>query len=429
MSFEVKRAKRQRRPLKVCLEGLSGTGKTYTMLRLMFEMKRRGIGKRIVVGDSENESAGLYDGLLVDGERWEFETVAIPRDKQTPAGYTELYRFLVGEGFDLIGIDSMTHAWHGALNRIDQIAAAGPKNDKHSAWAKVTPEQQEMIQTLTDTRAHLVCTMRVKGEYERVEENGRTKIKKVGMKADQRDNTDYEFDAVVRLDKGDLPTDHVAAVEKVRGCTTMDGRRGVNPGPDFWKPLLDWWLEAPPLVPLHEQHVEAIRKTETEEQLKNSFGAAWKDRDRMTKVELDQVVAAKDAQKLVIAAKAAGTAATSPPPPPPPPPASPTPPPPPPPPPGPPAPPEQPAPASPPVSPPAAGPSAEELELDDLRGRFEALIAEKGTTYFHVVKRYGKWVGCWNPDRTPNPPDIKTLTAGQLTHLIAKLDPTLKPTG
>ena len=32
------------------------------------------------------------------------------------------------------------------------------------------------------------------------------------------------------------------------GCTAMDGRRGTNPGPDFWKPLFDWWLSAEPVT-------------------------------------------------------------------------------------------------------------------------------------------------------------------------------------
>lgn len=256
MAFEVRKARRQRRPIKISLEGLSGSGKTFTALRLAFAMRRAGIGKRIVVGDSENESAGLYDGISIDGEKWEYEVCPIPPAKQNPAGYAELYEFLVSQGFDIVIVDSMTHAWKGALARVDEVAARN-KGDKFGAgWRTVTPEQEQMFRVMTDTRAHLITTTRVKGEYERVEGgNGRDKIKKVGMKADQRDGAEYEYDCVVRLD----PEEHAAHVEKVRGCTAMDARVGKAPGPEFWKPLFDWWLSAPELEPAPDM-IEVGRK-------------------------------------------------------------------------------------------------------------------------------------------------------------------------
>jgi hypothetical protein len=273
MTFEVKKARRQRRPLKINLEGVSGSGKTFTALRLAFAMRRAGIGRKIVVADSENESAGLYEGVTMDGERWEYDVCPMPQEKQNPAGYTEAYEYLVGQGFDVIIGDSLTHAWYGAQEIVDRYAQAN-KNDKFGGWAKVTPQQRAMLATLTDSRAHFIGTMRVKSEYERVQKDGGgAQIKKVGTKTDQREGAEYEFDCVVRMDKGDVPTDHVAVVDKVRGCTAMDGRRGTNPGPDFWKPLFDWWLSAEPVTgptagPLHEQHAAAIRSARQLDELK-----------------------------------------------------------------------------------------------------------------------------------------------------------------
>lgn len=243
--FEVKKAKRQRRPLKVSLEGLSGSGKTFTALRMAFAMKRAGIGKRIVVADSENESAGLYAGTQIDGETWDFDTVAIPGEMQNPDGYAKCYEFLVQQGFDIIIVDSMTHAWHGAMQQVDDYGARN-RGDKFGGWAQVTPQQRHMLATLTDHRAHLIATMRVKSEYERVAgANGKDKIKKVGMKVDQRDGAEYEFDCVARID----PESHTLHIEKVRGCTIMDDKMAAKPGPDFWKPLFDWWLSAEELSP------------------------------------------------------------------------------------------------------------------------------------------------------------------------------------
>lgn len=282
--FEVKKARRQRRPLKISLEGLSGSGKTYTALRLAFAMRRAGIGKRIVVADSENESAGLYDGVHIDGETWQYETCAIPHEKQNPAGYAECYEYLVSQGFDLIIFDSLSHAWHGAMEVVDEYARAN-RGDKFGGWAKVTPQQRTMLTTLTDLRAHCIVTMRVKSDYERTEVNGRAQIKKVGMKTDQRDNTEYEFDAVIRLDAG-----HEAHVEKVRGCSAMDNKSGTKPGPDFWKPLFDWWLSAEAVMSPEEEARKKFAAAKTVAEL----GAAW---TKLAPEVQAKVVADKDRRK------------------------------------------------------------------------------------------------------------------------------------
>lgn len=304
MGFEVKKARRQRRPLKINLEGVSGSGKTYSALRLAFAMRRAGIGKKIVVADSENESAGLYEGVLCDGERWEYDVCPMPNEKQNPVGYTEAYEYLVGQGFDIIIGDSLTHAWYGAQEIVDRYAQAN-KNDKFGGWAKVTPQQRAMLATLTDSRAHFIGTMRVKSEYDRVqkESGGGTVIKKVGTKSDQREGAEYEFDVVARLDKGDIPTEHEIWIDKVRGCTALDGKRGVNPGPEFWQPLFDWWLSAealpPPPPPLADQLYSAIDTAADLAALQTAFGAAFKAHEakRITDAEYKRCESRKDARK------------------------------------------------------------------------------------------------------------------------------------
>jgi hypothetical protein len=245
VSLTIRKAKRQKRPLKIMLEGLSGRGKTYTALRMAFAMRRLGIGKKIVVIDSENKSADLYAGIVEDGEAWDYDVATLPPPDRNPLGYTRAYEAVIEAGFDIIIPDSLTHAWKGALSKVDEVAASH-KGDKFGAgWRTVSPELERMFQTLTDDRAHLLATSRVKGDYEVIKSDGRTQIKKVGLKADQRADSEYEFDALVRLDTDDDdPTKVVARVDKIRGCRQMKGRVGANPGPDFWKPLFDWWLSA-----------------------------------------------------------------------------------------------------------------------------------------------------------------------------------------
>lgn len=310
MAFEVKKAKRQRRPLKINLEGVSGSGKTFSALRLAFAMRRAGIGTKIVVADSENESAGLYDGVVQDGERWEYDVCPMPPDKQNPAGYTEAYEYLVSQGFDIIIGDSLTHAWYGAQEQVDRYAQAN-KGDKFGGWAKVTPKQRQMLATLTDTRAHFIGTMRVKSEYDRVESNGKATIKKVGTKTDQREGSEFEFDVVARLDKGDVPTDHTILIEKVRGCTAMDGKQGINPGPEFWKPLFDWWLSAEALPPArspYEPHAAAILTAPDIKALKLAFVGVNADAKarRLTVKEIADLTHLKDERKAALLAAPPG---------------------------------------------------------------------------------------------------------------------------
>jgi hypothetical protein len=299
MAFEVKKAKRQRRPLKLCLEGVSGSGKTYSALRLAFAMRRAGIGTRIVVADSENESAGLYEGVQIDGEKWEYDVCPIPQEKQNPLGYTEAYEYLVSQGFDIVIGDSLTHAWYGAQDIVDRYAQTN-KQDKFGGWAKVTPQQRGMLARLTDSRAHFIGTMRVKSEYDRVQkEGGGSQIKKVGTRTDQREGAEYEFDCVARLDKGDDPTEHVIVIDKVRGCTAMDGARDVNPGPEFWKPLFDWWLSAETLVTLIEQHSGAIRGAKNLDDLKAVMERVNRDAKakNLTAPEIETLTRLKDERK------------------------------------------------------------------------------------------------------------------------------------
>ena len=305
--FQVRKAKRTQRPLKISLEGLSGSGKTYTALRLAFAMRRAGIGKRIVVADSENESASLYEGITEDGERWDYEVCSIPAESQTPNGYASCYDYLVGQGYDIIIIDSMTHAWKGALARVDTLAAASRSNDKFSiGWKAVSPEQEKMMQTITNPKAHVITTTRVKGEFDRVTGgNGKDQWKKIGTKADQREGMEYEYDAVIRIDN----EEHLAVVEKVRGCIAMDGKSCKRPGPEFFKPLFDWWLSAPEtekiVPPTVDETIATINAKLNTATTLPELGAAWQsvqaDIARLGERK-DELVKFKDAKKAQLSA-------------------------------------------------------------------------------------------------------------------------------
>ena len=169
MSLFVK-AVRSQRKLRAAIDGPSGSGKTYSMLRLAFAMKAAGLCNRIAVIDTENNSASLYAGESPDGEPWAFD--ALNLTQFSPDAFTHAIRAAVGEGYDLIGIDSLSHAWIGQGGALDLVDQKG--GNKFTAWKDVTPLHRAMIDAIVQSPAHVLVTMRSKTEY-MIEEDAKGK--------------------------------------------------------------------------------------------------------------------------------------------------------------------------------------------------------------------------------------------------------------
>jgi len=93
-----KRATKTAIKLRLALFGPSGGGKTFTALRIA-----SGIGGRIAVIDSERTSASRYsDRFIFDADSPERPTV----DE-----YIRLINESAKDGYDVLIIDSLSHAW------------------------------------------------------------------------------------------------------------------------------------------------------------------------------------------------------------------------------------------------------------------------------------------------------------------------------
>jgi hypothetical protein len=298
--FEIVDAKRSRRPLKMEFQGVTGGGKTYSALRLAFLLKRLGIGQRIVLCDSENNSGHLYQGIVEDGESWEYKVCPIPEAKRNPLGYLECYNHVVGQGYDIVIVDSTTHMWKGALAKVDQLGAANKGDKFGSGWKHVSPELERLLNTMLDDRAHLIATSRVKTEWEITTnpDTGKKKYQKLGTKADQRDGIEYEFDCVCRFDD-----ENGCVVEKVRGCTAMHKAYTVKPGPDFWEPLLNWWQSGAELPPLAQRWEAKLRQATTLPELQTAWGSIYTGKEQVTAEEFAFLEVLKNERKVVLSPK------------------------------------------------------------------------------------------------------------------------------
>lgn len=209
---------------RIALCGPSGSGKTWTALTLA-----HALGERIAVIDTERGSASKYAGV----NKWKFDTVA--PGKFSPEALTGLLSEAGQEGFDVLVLDSWSHYWMGVDGMLEQVDKRARNGNNFSGWKEVRPDERRMIDALISYPGHVIATLRVKTEYV-IEENDRGKKvpRKIGLKPEQREGVEYEFDLV-----GDLDHENTLTVTKSR---IPNLTRAVirEPDADLGKTIRSW---------------------------------------------------------------------------------------------------------------------------------------------------------------------------------------------
>jgi hypothetical protein len=250
MTMMFKPAVRKKAKLRLGLSGPSNSGKTYSALLIASGLV--GDGGKIALIDTENGSGSLYAGMPGIPAYDCLELTA----PYSPERFIEAITAAEKAGYDAIIIDSTTHEWSGAggcLEINDTVAATKFKGNGWAAWNETTPRHRKFIDKMLQSPCHIIATMRSKTDTTQSEDGGRKRVIKLGMKAEQRDGTEYEFTVVLDL----MHDSHVATVSKDRTgglfgdphvLTAQDGLR------------LREWLESgkEPLTP--EQELEAMNK-------------------------------------------------------------------------------------------------------------------------------------------------------------------------
>ncbi len=244
MSFTFEKATKRQLKLRLAIDGPSGSGKTYTALVAATAMlaevqpdRQPGSG-RIAVIDTERGSACLYS------DQFDFDVLEL--DYFSPEIYIDSIHAAEEQGYSVIVIDSLSHAWEGeggALDLVDQ-ATARKGGNAFAAWKEVTPLQRKLVETILRSPAHIVATMRSKMDYVmEKDDKGKTVIRKVGMAPIQRQGMEYEFTIV-----GDMDLDHNFNVTKSR-CDLVADKVVRKPDAKFFKKILDWLNSGEPALP------------------------------------------------------------------------------------------------------------------------------------------------------------------------------------
>ena len=203
-----KKATKSAAKLRLGLVGPAGSGKTMTALRVA-----HGLGGRIAVIDTERGSASLYSG-----ERGlDFDVLEL--DSYEAEHFIGAIRQAEQAGYDVLIIDSLSHAWAGKggiLEFVDQ-AAKRSGGGSFSGWRDATPRHNQLVDAILGAKLHVICTLRSKVEHVIEQVNGRTQVRKVGLQPVQRDGLEYEFTVV-----GDVTQDHELIITKTRAAWLKD---------------------------------------------------------------------------------------------------------------------------------------------------------------------------------------------------------------
>src|SRR3954464_601021 len=173
MAFNFRPATRENVGLLIGLSGGTGSGKTYTAMRLA-----QGIAgdKRFAVIDTEAGRAKHY----ADAFKFDHGDLQPPF---RPDAYAEAIKAADEAGYPVIVVDSMSHEHAGEGGLLDwheeEYQRMGGRDAvKMTAWIKQKMAHKQMVQRLLQVRAHLILCFRAEEKIEIVkvtDDQGRSK--------------------------------------------------------------------------------------------------------------------------------------------------------------------------------------------------------------------------------------------------------------
>ena len=226
------KATKEAAKLRLAISGPSGSGKTYTSLLIAQEL-----GSKIAYIDTEHGSASKYADLF------QFDVINMEAPYH-PDKFVEYIKMAEQHGYDIIIVDSLSHAWNGkggVLEIVDEVLARKKTSNSMVGWKEATPIHQNLIENIVSSGIHIIATMRSKQEYViEKDSKGKTQINKKGLAPIQRDGMEYEFDVWIEMDM-----DNKGLVQKSR-CPEIAGKVYPKPGKEVANTLLQWLDGAEP---------------------------------------------------------------------------------------------------------------------------------------------------------------------------------------
>lgn len=174
MSFTFRPAIREGVGLLIGLAGSSGSGKTFTAMRLSSGIAG---GKPFAVIDTEAGRAKHY------ADQFKFDHGDL-KPPFSPQAYSEAIKAADDAHYPVIVVDSMSHEHAGDGGILDMQEAeftrmGSRETVKMSSWIKPKGEHRKMVSRLLQVRAHLILCFRAEEKIEMVRgEGGKMEVRK-----------------------------------------------------------------------------------------------------------------------------------------------------------------------------------------------------------------------------------------------------------
>ena len=151
--LSIREAKRAGSRVVVGIAGISGSGKTYTALKIAEGMVS-GDTRKIGLLDTENKRGSLYADILsgpfMIGDLF---------PPFSPQRYSDAIKEFQTAGVEVLVIDSCTHEWEGE-GGCDDIANS--TNGKMVNWKLAKKEHKKFMNTLLQSDMHIICCIRAR---------------------------------------------------------------------------------------------------------------------------------------------------------------------------------------------------------------------------------------------------------------------------
>lgn len=230
-----KKATREQVWLKVLLSGASGSGKSYSALRLA-----SGIAKKCNSDIGYIGTEGSRDKYY--SNEFAYDLMQL-EDPYTTDKYIEAIEMAVDAGYKVLIIDSLSHEWKWLNDTHDKMPGNSFTN-----WGKLKPKHRQFMEKILNSPIHIISTARGKDEWTLEDRNGKQVPKKVGMGQQQDKDISYEYTVSLMLQQDT----HVASADK-DNTHLFDGRYDVLTERDGerlyeWANIGEARKEAPPTI-------------------------------------------------------------------------------------------------------------------------------------------------------------------------------------
>jgi len=242
-TIKFEEAKAEISKIKIGLRGASGSGKTMGALLIAYGLTQD--WSKIFLIDTET-SAGLLKNKTGPFQR------AVIKAPYSTESFLEYFDAAKEAGAEVIIFDSISHWWSGpggVLDMQDKLTRQNRSKSSFAIWNETTSIYYTPLITkvIMQEDVHVIFTMRTKTDYviQYSEAERKTRIEKVGLKEDIRENFDYELSIYLNIAQN-----HVATGLKDRLGIFTDKEFVITE--DTGKQIKDW-LEQNIEQPTQEQ--------------------------------------------------------------------------------------------------------------------------------------------------------------------------------